>query len=81
LEKYSCNGTLKDYINIYQIVPLLMLQGLYEALDGRAKQLEITECKDPSDCQKTPESQPTEYELDFPLLKGQDVKLVINPKK
>ena len=37
LEKNSCNGIVKYYINIYYVVPLLMLQGLYEALDGRSK--------------------------------------------
>jgi hypothetical protein len=70
-----------ELVDYYYAMPLMMIQGLYELLDRKAKQLEMIECKNQPDCQKTPESQPTEYELDFPLLKGQDVKLVINPKK
>jgi hypothetical protein len=37
LEEHAKNNILKYYINIYYILPLLMLQGLYEALDGKSK--------------------------------------------
>jgi len=44
LEKFANSNNdiynfLKYFINIYYISPLLMLQGLYEALDGRSKTL------------------------------------------
>jgi tellurite resistance protein TehA-like permease len=56
--------------------PLFFLRIMYEKI------LLEKECgENKNDVQQNPESQPTEYELDFSLLKGQDVKLVINPKK
>jgi hypothetical protein len=37
LGNHSENSNFISFINIYYILPLLLLQGLYEALDGRSK--------------------------------------------